>query len=499
MRLNIVTIIFLAFASLLLNACQSQSAGAFPPSLATEVFQDSPEQSNSYSGQELFTPFPTRPAYEPGVLVDYIAQTGDTLPALAARFNTTIDEILVANSFIPSTATTMPSGMPMKIPIYYQPFWGTPYQIIPDSLFINGPAQRDFYTDEFIKNFPGWLNRYSEYAAGDQRTGAEVVDLIALNYSVSPRLLLALLEYHSGALSESEISGMIGEYYLGINDIRRRGLYLQLVWAANSLNNGYYAWRNGQLISFEHRDGRIERPDPWQNAATVGLHYYFSRIYDYDAYVKVVSQDGLANTYFMLFGDPWTGIEMHIPGSLVQPELKLPFKAGLEWSLTGGPHTAWGEGLPYTALDFAPGALTGGCTPTNEWTTAVAPGIIARSEPGTVVLDLDGDGDERTGWVIFYFHVGTEARAPLGAVLQTGDPIGYPSCEGGKTTGTHVHIARKYNGEWISAEGPLAFDLEGWKAFNGEHAYEGGLMKNTRIITASESSDTTSHIRAGEQ
>jgi len=61
------------------------------------------------------TPFPTRPPYEPGELVDYIAQTGDTLPALAMRFNTRVEEILAANEFIPADATTMPPGMPKKI------------------------------------------------------------------------------------------------------------------------------------------------------------------------------------------------------------------------------------------------------------------------------------------------------------------------------------------------------------------------------------------------
>src|ERR1051325_4147883 len=47
------------------------------------------------------TPIPApkseRPEYKPGELVDYIAQNGDTLPALAAHFNTTIEEILAAN------------------------------------------------------------------------------------------------------------------------------------------------------------------------------------------------------------------------------------------------------------------------------------------------------------------------------------------------------------------------------------------------------------------
>ena len=38
--------------------------------------------------------------------------------------------------------------------------------------------------------------------------------------------------------------------------------------------------------------------------------------------------------------------------------------------------------------------------------------------------------------------------------------------EGGHVTGTHVHIARKYNGEWIPADG-LAFNLEGWVAHDG--------------------------------
>src|SRR5512147_657904 len=66
-------------------------------------------------------PFPTRPVYAPGELVDYIAQPGDTLTSIASHFNTKVSEILTANSFIPANATTMPPSMPMKIPIYYAP------------------------------------------------------------------------------------------------------------------------------------------------------------------------------------------------------------------------------------------------------------------------------------------------------------------------------------------------------------------------------------------
>ncbi|HDN05233.1 MAG TPA: LysM domain-containing protein, partial [Chloroflexi bacterium] len=65
-------------------------------------------------------PIPERPAYAPGELVEYTVQSGDTLPNLANRFNTSIEEILNENPVIPEDATTLPPGLPMHIPIYYE-------------------------------------------------------------------------------------------------------------------------------------------------------------------------------------------------------------------------------------------------------------------------------------------------------------------------------------------------------------------------------------------
>jgi hypothetical protein len=135
----------------------------------------------------------------------------------------------------------------------------------------------------------------------------------------------------------------------------------------------------------------------------------------------------------------------------------------------------------------------------NEWVTAVAPGVITRSDVGIVELDLDGDGDPRTGWTVFYLHVSTEGRPPLGAKLETGDRIAHPSCEGGSSTGTHVHIARKYNGEWMLAEGLLGFNLEGWVARNGEGPYKGTLQRFSELVTACECSNVDSQIVGDER
>jgi len=365
-------------------------------------------------------------------------------------------------------------------------------------MFINGPAQINFNTQAFVAEQAGWLKNFRGFAGGANRSGAEIVDYVALRYSVSPQLLLALLEYQAGALSEPVLSESIQDFPLGYPSWKHKGLYMQLNWAANQLNNGYYAYRAGRLLSIERPDGRMTRFDPWQNAATASLHNYFNQMYQNDDdFTRAISAEGLAATYQALFGDPWATDQAHIPGSLIQPELRLPFRGGETWAFTGGSHSPWGVGDPLAALDFAPGDVrAGSCQNSGLQTTALAAGVVVRSETGVVVLDLDGDGDERTGWNIFYLHLATENRASVGTVLQAGDPVGLPSCEGGTSTGTHVHIARKYNGEWIQAQGVLAFNLEGWMAFDGAEDYQGTLVKGGQTVRASVSSDARSFITA---
>ena len=187
--------IFISIA-ILLSSCTPNTVSN--PQATSEANNDSAEIEIP------LTPFPTRKAFKPGELVDYTAQTGDTLPALALRFNTTIGEILTANPQIPREATTMPPGMPMQIPIYYRALWSSPFQIIPDHAFVNGPTHSGFNTAAFVRTQSGWLKDYRAYIGGRWRTGAEMVDYIAENYSVSPRLLLAILEYQANALTNPE-------------------------------------------------------------------------------------------------------------------------------------------------------------------------------------------------------------------------------------------------------------------------------------------------------
>lgn len=485
LRLNFFSIV--TCTSLLLSSCNLRVTYANSTPTAAVISQDSSQNAAQ-------TPLPTRNTYNPGELVDYVAQNGDTIPALAARFNTTAEEILQANSFIPKDATTLPPGMPMKIPIYFMALWASPYKIIPDDAFVYGPTDIGFSTAAFIESQPGWLKSYRVYAGGQWRSGSQMIDFVSINYSINPKLLLAILEYQGGALTQS--APTLKKNILGFTRLYWESPYLQLVIAANTLNNGYYGWRTGKLLEFDDRNEILIRPDPWQNAGSVAIQYYFSQIFSGDKYSLATGADGLYRTYTTFFGDPWNLNYELIPGSLHQPELLLPFPRDQVWSYTGGPHTGWGTGQPLAAVDFAPSGDTSGCFIANEknYATAMADGLVVRSSDDGVALDLDKDGDERTGWVIFYLHTAREERALVGTELRQGDKIGYPSCVGGRSTGTHVHVARKYNGEWIMADGVLPFIMSGWVAHDGSREYLGTLTKNGATVIACECGDAYTSI-----
>jgi murein DD-endopeptidase MepM/ murein hydrolase activator NlpD len=162
-----------------------------------------------------------------------------------------------------------------------------------------------------------------------------------------------------------------------------------------------------------------------------------------------------------MFGDPFvSAFEPILPSNLTQPALTFPFAAGETWYFTGGPHGGYNTGSAWASIDFAPPAppdsllaAQGFCYTSPFWVTAVAPGVIARSGGGFVILDLDFDGNEYTGWTIVYLHIADDAEliAP-GTRVQAGDRLGHPSCTGGFSSATHLHFGRRYNGEWIPVD-----------------------------------------------
>jgi hypothetical protein len=54
------------------------------------------------------------------------------------------------------------------------------------------------------------------------------------------------------------------------------------------------------------------------------------------------------------------------------------------------------------------------------------------------------------------------------------------------STGTHLHIARKFNGEWIAADGVLPFSIGGWISAGLGREYDGTLSRGSTRMEACE-------------
>lgn len=418
----------------------------------------------------------------------YIVQVGDSLENIATRYNVTLQMLLKANQIINPDLVEV--GQALIIPAPTPGEEGLGSKIIPDSELVYGPYAQGFDVIGFLGKFDSYLNRYSDVVEGRILSGPEIVQMVAQDYSINPRLLIAILEYQSGWVTKAGPSEDTLVYPIGNMDSWRTGLYLQLAWAADNLNRGYYLWKAGGVDGWLLNDGEIIPPDPSINAGTAAVQQLFALLYDRSGWDYAVSRDGLFHTYSDLFGYPFDyAYEPIIPDDLEQPDMQLPFETGVDWAFTSGPHGGWGDGSAWAALDFAPGGPGLGCVKSYLWVVAVADGLIVRADRGRVVQDLNGDGNEGTGWSVLYMHIEGDDRVQAGTYVKAGERIGHPSCEGGYSTGTHFHLARRYNGEWISAdrshdEGGLPFNLEGWVSSGYGIQYNGYLERDGETIAA---------------
>ena len=425
----------------------------------------------------------------------YHARSGDTLPALALRFGVEPGEISSPEA-IPEQAFLTP-GQPLSIP---DRLGDTPYPdaLLPDSEVIYSPSTLDFSIENFIQNAPGYLSTYGEMVDGEWASAAEIFNRVSSDHSINPKILLAFLEYRSGWVS-GQPAGTDAIYYpLGFKVPGYQGLYYELGFAATQLNVGYYGWRSGTLTELQFHDASKVRLSPSLNPGSVALQRLFAKLYDQGPwYSALYGEETFISLYQEMFGDPWerdTTVGQLFPPGVVQPVLELPFMPGERWSFTGGPHYAWSSGTPRGGLDFAPVTGEPACVVSRAWVTASAPGVVVRSGHNVVAIDLDGDGHEQTGWVLMFLHIADKDRVASGARVDQDERLGHPSCERGKSTGTHVHIARKYNGEWINSDGPLPFVLSGWQVQMGSKIYQGSLVKEGVTVTANPSGPQTSII-----
>lgn len=424
------------------------------------------------------TPDPDHPVNisEGNSTFTHTVNSGESLGYISQLYGIDLEEIVTLNQI--SVNDFLQVGQQLQIPD--QPATpGPSFKIIPDSELILGPSANGFRVRDFLSAYGGSLLNYEETVEGDVMAGPEIVELVAQRYRVNPRLLLALIEHRTGWVTRAV---PVEPSALGYANALLPGLYGQLNYAADQLNWGFYGRSEGNLLTFNINDDTRIAYAPDINHGTAGVQRLLGSHTGatYESWLQDVGADGIFTTFNNLFGNPFAyTTEARIPADLTQPALQLPFASGETWYFSSGPHGGWGDGSAWAAIDFAPPEKELGCATTDAWVTSMGDGIVTFSNRGTVIVDMDGDSSHNTGWAIVYTHLESRDRIPAGTPVQTGDRLGHPSCEGGFASGAHVHIARTFNGRWISADGPVPFEMSGWVTQGDGIQYDGFLIRGS--------------------
>lgn len=450
----------LAFVGLALTRGRLWRSGEAPHTAAHE----------SLGSEELGGEPPAPPASGD---IRYTVVAGDTLGAVAARFGVAVEELMAGNGLSDPNQLQVGQTLAIKSAPARE---GPATRVIPDSELVNGPAYVGFDTAAEIARFGGQLAGYSESVNGVEMTGPEIVATISRDFSVGPRLLLAILEARGGWVTGAVSDPTRLSYPAGLADPARSGLWRQLNWLADRLNGGYYDWQTRGSRALTLADGTrlAGQPDLGPGSFAVQRALAFQAT---EAELPGLLAEVQA-AYLRLFGDPFA-LERPapVPARIRFPALDLPFAQGDLWWMTGGPHGGWADGSAWAALDFVPEEDERGCFTSARWAVAAADGVVLPGGEGQLWLDLDGDGERRSGPVLLYMHLAAEDRAAPGTMVKAGDRLGHPSCEGGLSNATHLHLARLYDGAWLAAAGDAPFELGGWRATGGQQAYDGGLLR----------------------
>lgn len=289
---------------------------------------------------------------------------------------------------------------------------------------------------------------------------AETISHWAGYSSISPRVLLTLIDLQSGLLSEPRrglLKNRLATPLPGLS--QRQGFAGQVQDVADQLARHLYQQPALQAAEFGPRS---KEPLSYLLQAPAGEPAPGRQLLDF------------SSRYQQLFGDAFAS-----PGLQALPDvtplagpangfLQFPFPLGQNWHV-GGAHTNTGSGsYPMSSLDMSQGGGWGS-NQSGVWVAASAAGSFKRHSSCFAEIVHSG------GWSTTYYHL-MNVQYNTGASVAKNTRIANPAntqaqalCNGGASTGPHQHWSLKQNGSWVHLN---TVYLSGWQVTATGSSYD---------------------------
>ncbi|WP_020405233.1 pre-peptidase C-terminal domain-containing protein [Hahella ganghwensis] len=322
--------------------------------------------------------------------------------------------------------------------------------------------------DQFIYSYQEMLNfdveAYLQEHAPHLADKAEIISHWAGYSTVSPKVLLTMIEMKTGLLSANKAASITAP----MGDLSdQQGFSEQVQDIASSLATSYYQ-------SIDQEQASLEFTGDGFAAQSLSMELRNDGESDLSDFQEV---------YHRLFPQTQNDQSQEVPGSpatsrfvaysqnAVPPAnmLQLPFPVGEYWYF-GGAHTYTGSGsYPLSSLDLNNGGYWGSDT-SNKWATASAGGTAIRHSSCFVEVLHEG------GWSTTYYHLDNVQFSNRTTVSRNQKLANYANnrsqalCDGGSSTGPHQHFSLKYNGSYFHLDGVA---LSGYQVKTGRYSYDG--------------------------
>lgn len=285
---------------------------------------------------------------------------------------------------------------------------------------------------------------------------AEVISHWAGYSSISPRVLLTLIDLQSQLISTPDLA-LLQQPLAGLSSAN--GFSAQLQDVADQLATRLYQ--------------REAAASEFATAPAAALSYLFGADNNKGLEVSQLQSDKLSKftqRYQQLFAESYlpapanstADSSMQNITTLAGPAngfLQFPFPLGQSWHV-GGAHTNTGSGnYPMSSLDMSIGGGWGS-NQSNTWVAASAAGSFKRHSSCFAEVVHSG------GWSTTYYHL-MNIQYNTGANVAKNTKIANPAntqpqalCNGGSSTGPHQHWSLKQNGSWVHLN---TVYLSGWQ------------------------------------